>query len=88
MTVLQNEWVLAAVFVVSAGMYICRRQWENVVTRAFIALFYAALALDIIASMDMVRPLSRWFIFLLGVVEIVSYYARRILDKRKHKRGG
>jgi len=88
MLFLQNAWVIAGVFAVSAGMYLCRRQWENVVTRACVALFYAALALDIINSMDIVRSLSRWFIFLLGVVEIVSYYARRILDKRKHKRGG
>ena len=83
-----NEWVIASVFAVSALMYVARRQWENATTRTFIALFYAALALDILSTMDVVRPLSRWFVFLLGTVEIVSYYARRILDKRKHKRGG
>jgi len=90
MLFLQNAWVIAGVFAVSAGMYLCRRQWENVVTRACVALFYAALALDIINSMDIVRSLSRWFIFLLGVVEIVSYYARRWLARKaaKKPRGG
>ena len=30
--------------------------------------------------------LSRWFVFLLGAVEVVSYLARRYMDK-KTKRG-
>ena len=81
-----NEWVIASVFAVSALMYVARRQWENVVTRLFIAMFYAALGLDIVSTMDMVRPLSRWFVFLLGAVEVVSYLARRYMDK-KTKRG-
>lgn len=89
MLFLQNAWVIVAVFAISAAMYLCRKQWENVVTRAFIALFYAALALNLITSMDVVRPLSRWFIFLLGVVELVSYYARRWkARKAKQNPGG
>ena len=78
-----NEWVIASVFAVSALMYVARRQWENVVTRLFIAMFYAALGLDIVSTMDMVRPLSRWFVFLLGAVEIVSYLARKYMDRKK-----
>ena len=81
-----NEWVIASVFAVSALMYVARRQWENVVTRLFIAMFYAALGLNIVSAMDVVRPLSRWFVFLLGSVEVVSYLARRYMDK-KTKRG-
>ena len=56
------------------------------VTRLFIAMFYAALGLRIITTMDVVRPLSRWFVFLLGAVEVVSYLTRRYMDK-KTKRG-
>ena len=78
-----NEWVIASVFAVSALMYVARRQWENVVTRLFIAMFYAAMGLDIVSTMDMVRPLSRWFVFLLGAVEIVSYLARKYMDRKK-----
>ena len=78
-----NEWVIASVFAVSALMYVARRQWENVVTRLFIAVFYAALALDTLSTMDVVRPLSRWFVFLLGAVEIVSYLARKYMDRKK-----
>ena len=78
-----NEWVIASVFAVSALMYVARRQWENVVTRLFIAMFYAALGLDIVSTMDVVRPLSRWFVFLLGAVEIVSYLARKYMDRKK-----
>ena len=78
-----NEWVIASVFDVSALMYVARRQWENVVTRLFIAVFYAALALDTLSTMDVVRPLSRWFVFLLGAVEIVSYLARKYMDRKK-----
>lgn len=81
-----NEWVIAGVFAVSALMYVARRQWENVVTRLFIAMFYAALSLNIVSTMDVVRPLSRWFVFLLGAVEVVSYMGRRYMDK-KTKRG-
>ena len=81
-----NEWVIASVFAVSALMYVARRQWENVVTRLFIAMFYAALGLDIVSTLDVVRPLSRWFVFLLGSVEVVSYLARRYMEK-KTKRG-
>ena len=81
-----NEWVIASVFAMSALMYVARRQWENVVTRLFIAMFYAAMGLDIVSTMDVVRPLSRWFVFLLGAVEVVSYFARRYMDK-KTKRG-
>ena len=81
-----NEWVIASIFAVSALMYVARRQWENVVTRLFIAMFYAALGLDIVSTMDVVRPLSRWFVFLLGAVEIVSYMARKYMEK-KPKRG-
>ena len=81
-----NEWVIASVFAVSALMYVVRRQWENVVTRLFIAMFYAAMGLNIVSTMDVVRPLSRWFVFLLGAVEVVSYLARRYMDK-KTKRG-
>ena len=81
-----NEWVIAGVFAVSALMYVARRQWENVVTRTFIAIFYAALVLDIVSTMDVVRPLSSLFVFLLGSVEVVSYLARRYMDK-KTKRG-
>ena len=54
-----NEWVIASVFAVSAGIYLCRKQWENVVTRLFIAVFDAALGLNIVSTMDVVRPLSR-----------------------------
>ena len=78
-----NEWVIASVFAVSALMYVARRQWENVVTRLFIAMFYAALGLHIITTMDVVRPLSRWFVFLLGAVEIVSYLAHKYMDRKK-----
>lgn len=74
-----DERVIAVVFFVSTLTYIRRRQWENAVTRLFIALFYAALALDVITTMDIVRPLSRWFVFLLGAVEVTSYMARRYL---------
>ena len=81
-----NERVIASVFAVSALMYVARKQWENVVTRLFIAMFYAALGLDIVSAMDVVRPFSRWFVFLLGAVEVVSYLARRYMDK-KTKRG-
>ena len=81
-----NEWVIAGVFAVSALIYAARKQWENVVTRLFIAMFYAALGLNIVSAMDVVRPLSRWFVFLLGSVEVVSYLARRYMDK-KTKRG-
>ena len=81
-----NEWVIASVFAVSALMYVARRQWENVVTRLFIAIFYAVLGLNIITTMEVVRPFSRWFVFLLGAVEIVSYMARKYMDK-KTKRG-
>ena len=81
-----NEWVIAGVFAVSALIYAARKQWENVVTRLFIAVFYAALGLNIVSAMDVVRPLSRWFVFLLGSVEVVSYLARRYMDK-KTKRG-
>lgn len=81
-----NEWVVASVFAVSALIYAARKQWENVVTRLFIAVFYAALGLNIVSAMDVVRPLSRWFVFLLGSVEVVSYLARRYMDK-KTKRG-
>ena len=81
-----NEWVIAGVFAVSALIYAARKQWENVVTRLFIAMFYAALGLNIVSAMDVVRPLSRWFVFLLGAVEVVSYLARRYMDK-KTKRG-
>ena len=86
MLFLQNAWVIAGVFAVSALIYAARKQWENVVTRLFIAMFYAALGLDIVSAMDVVRPFSRWFVFLLGAVEIVSYLARRYMDK-KTKRG-
>ena len=81
-----NEWVIASVFAVSALMYVARRQWENVVTRLFIAIFYAVLGLNIITTMEVVRPFSRWFVFLLGAVEIVSYMARKYMEK-KPKRG-
>ena len=55
-----NEWVIAGVFAVSALMYVARRQWENVVTRLFIAVFYAALALDTLSTMD-ISPLTPLF---------------------------
>ena len=78
-----NEWVIASVFAVSALMYVARRQWENVVTRLFIAMFYAALGLNIVTTMDVVRPLSRWFVFLLGAVEVISYLGRRYMSRKK-----
>ena len=45
-----NEWVIAGVFAVSALIYAARKQWENVVTRLFIAMFYAALGLNIVSD--------------------------------------
>lgn len=66
-----DERVIAVVFLLGTLMYVRRRQWDNAITRLFIALFYAALALDVITTMDIVRPLSRWFVFLLGAVEVL-----------------
>jgi hypothetical protein len=76
------EWVIALAFLLSAYTFVRRGQWEHALTRFFIVIFYTALAMYPGVPMDIGRPLSRWLLFLLGSIEVLSYVMRRIAGRR------
>jgi hypothetical protein len=73
-------WLISTVYILAAARMVFSRQYEHAITRFFLAVAYFYIGTDI--PIQDARALSRWFVLLLGVIEITSWMFRRWHDRR------
>ncbi len=81
-TILMNSQLIAITFLGAALIKAYKREWENIVPRAIITLWYLYLALypDRFTS-DQIRVVGRWLFTLLACVETIFHLARWLVKK-------
>lgn len=66
------EWLMFATFMGAAIAKLRSGHWEHALTRFTLALFYLYVAMPEV-SLETARIYSRWFLWVMVFVEIVSY---------------
>ena len=78
--------LLAIIFLVATIIKFVKHEYEHALTRMLLMTFYGLLALMPSIEMSTARMLARYFILLLGVIEILSWLVITILRMRKGRR--
>lgn len=84
MNVLIDSNLIGIVYLLAAGAKALDRQWEHVLTRLFIAIVYLSIGL-LNPDLLLARLYSRYSVFLLAVIELISYVVIRWLKWIHHK---
>jgi hypothetical protein len=75
--------ILVLVFLFSALIFASRKQYEHVITRGAIVVFYFWLCLYPDVPMEITRALSRYLFTILAITEITSYITIAIHNRKK-----
>jgi len=70
---------IAVVFFLAVYVKIRKYEYEHAVTRLMISALYVFIAFDKDMTEAMRQFLVRWFLLLLGSVEIISYFVRLLV---------
>ena len=70
---------IAVVFFVAVFVKVKKYEYEHAVTRLMLAALYIFIAIDKDMTEAMRQFLVRWFLLLLGSIEIISYFVRLLV---------
>lgn len=75
-TMLIDPTLIGIVYLLAAGAKFFGRQWEHAITRFFVAVVYIWIGL-LDPDVFLARIYSRHSVFLLAVIELISYLILR-----------
>jgi uncharacterized membrane protein len=73
--------LLGIVFLSAAIIMFWRKQYEHAFTRMVLAGFYFYIYFIPATSIEVTRMLARYFLLLMGVIEVISYIVRKLWGK-------
>ena len=76
------EYVMAILFFGTAAVSLRRKLYDGFITRLAIAMFFVYMIIFPIHDIEWARSVSRYLYSLLALVEIISFVAYSIQQKR------
>lgn len=75
---------IVVIFLLAVFVKVKKYEYEHAVTRLMLAALYVFIAIDKDMTEAMRQFLVRWFLVLLGSVEIISYFVRLLVIRGRN----